>query len=57
MGQQLRVRVKRRRRGAYLDRKKLAAKAAPMRRETPPPVKAKPRKKAVRATVPAASET
>jgi hypothetical protein len=35
MGQQHRVRVKRRRRSAYLDRKKVAAKAAPIRREAP----------------------
>jgi len=44
MGQQHRVRVKRRRRSAYLDRKKAAAKAAtPVRRETPK-TKAKPKK-------------
>jgi hypothetical protein len=44
MGQQHRVRVKRRRRSAYLDRKKAAAKAAaPVRREPPKP-KAKPKK-------------
>jgi hypothetical protein len=43
MGQQHRVRVKRRRRIAYLDRKKVAAKAAPVRREAPK-VKAKPKK-------------
>ena len=44
MGQQHRVRVKRRRRSAYLDRKKAAAKAAaPVRRETPKS-KAKPKK-------------
>jgi hypothetical protein len=43
MGQQHRVRVKRRRRSAYLDRKKVAAKAAPVRREAPK-VKAKPKK-------------
>jgi hypothetical protein len=44
MGQQHRVRVKRRRRSAYLDRKKAAAKAAtPVRRETPK-AKAKPKK-------------
>jgi len=35
MGQQHRVKVKRRRRVAYLDRKKAAAKAAPVRREAP----------------------
>jgi len=45
MGQQHRVRVKRRRRVAYLDRKKVAAKAAPIRRETPK-AKAKPKKQA-----------
>jgi hypothetical protein len=45
MGQQHRVRVKRRRRVAYLDRKKAAAKAAPVRREAPKP-KAKPKKQA-----------
>jgi hypothetical protein len=43
MGQQHRVRVKRRRRLAYLDRKKAAAKAAPVRREAPK-TKAKPKK-------------
>jgi len=43
MGQQHRVRVKRRRRVAYLDRKKAAAQAAPVRREAPKP-KAKPKK-------------
>jgi hypothetical protein len=43
MGQQHRVRVKRRRRIAYLDRKKVAAKAAPVRREAPK-TKAKPKK-------------
>jgi hydroxyacyl-ACP dehydratase HTD2-like protein with hotdog domain len=43
MGQQHRVRVKRRRRVAYLDRKKAAAKAAPVRREAPK-TKAKPKK-------------
>jgi hypothetical protein len=45
MGQQHRVRVKRRRRLAYLDRKKVAAKAAPVRREAPK-TKAKPKKQA-----------
>ena len=45
MGQQHRVRVKRRRRVAYLDRKKVAAKAAPIRREAPK-TKAKPKKQA-----------
>lgn len=45
MGQQHRVRVKRRRRSAYLDRKKVAAKAAPIRREVPK-TKAKPKKQA-----------
>lgn len=44
MGQQHRVRVKRRRRSAYLDRKKVAAKAAPVRKE-PPKTKAKQPKK------------
>jgi hypothetical protein len=43
MGQQHRVRVKRRRRVAYLDRKKAAVKTAPVRRE-PPKAKAKPKK-------------
>jgi hydroxyacyl-ACP dehydratase HTD2-like protein with hotdog domain len=43
MGQQHRVRVKRRRRIAYLDRKKMAAKAAPVRREVAK-TKAKPKK-------------
>ena len=42
MGQQHRVRVKRRRRIAYLDRKKAAAKAVPVRREAP---KSKPKAK------------
>jgi hypothetical protein len=46
MGQQHRVRVKRRRRVAYLDRKKVAAQAAPVRREAPK-TKAKPKKQAV----------
>lgn len=45
MGQQHRVRVKRRRRVAYLDRKKVAAKAAPIRREAPK-AKAKAKKQA-----------
>jgi hypothetical protein len=45
MGQQHRVKVKRRRRLAYLDRKKAAAKVAPVRREAPKP-KAKPKKQA-----------
>jgi hypothetical protein len=45
MGQQHRVRVKRRRRSAYLDRKKVAAKVAPVRREAPK-AKAKPKKQA-----------
>jgi hypothetical protein len=45
MGQQHRVRVKRKRRSAYLDRKKAAAKAAPIRREAPK-TKAKPKKQA-----------
>jgi hypothetical protein len=44
MGQQHRVRTKRRRRAAYLDRKKAAAKAAPIRREVAKPAKAKPKK-------------
>jgi hypothetical protein len=43
MGQQHRVTVKRKRRIAYLDRKKAAAKAAPIRREAPK-TKAKPKK-------------
>jgi hypothetical protein len=43
MGQQHRVRVKRRRRAAYLDRKKVAAKVAPVRREAPK-TKTKPKK-------------
>ena len=46
MGQQHRVRVKRRRRVAYRDRKKVAAKAAPIRREAPK-TKAKPKKQVV----------
>jgi hypothetical protein len=49
MGQQHRVRVKRRRRAAYLDRKKAAAKVAPVRREIPKPTKAKPKKQAAAA--------
>jgi hypothetical protein len=48
MGQQHRVRVKRKRRSAYLDRKKAAAKAAPVRREAPK-AKAKPKKQAAAA--------
>jgi hypothetical protein len=52
MGQQHRVRVKRRRRTAYLERKKVAAKAAPVRRETPKPAKTKAKKQA-----PASAET
>ena len=52
MGQQHRVRVKRRRRSAYLDRKKAAAKAVPARREAPAKTKAKPKKQA-----PPAAET
>lgn len=43
MGQQHRVRVKRRRRVAYLDRKKAAVKTAPVRREAPK-AKVKPKK-------------
>jgi hypothetical protein len=46
MGQQHRVKVKRRRRAAYLDRKKAAAKAAPIRREMPKAAKAKTKKQA-----------
>jgi hypothetical protein len=46
MGQQHRVRTKRRRRAAYLERKKTAAKAAPIRREMPKATKAKPKKQA-----------
>ena len=49
MGQQHRVRVKRRRRIAYLDRKKVAAKAAPVRREAPK-TKAKPKKQVASST-------
>jgi len=37
MGQQHRVRVKRRRRAAYLERKKVATKTAAPRRELPKP--------------------
>jgi hypothetical protein len=44
MGQQHRVRTKRRRRAAYLERKKAAAKAAPVRREMPKTTKAKAKK-------------
>jgi hypothetical protein len=44
MGQQHRVRVKRRRRAAYKERKKAAAKTAPARREAPKATKAKPKK-------------
>jgi hypothetical protein len=44
MGQQHRVRTKRRRRVAYLERKKAAAKAAPVRREVTKPAKAKSKK-------------
>jgi hypothetical protein len=51
MGQQHRVKVKRRRRAAYLDRKKAAAKVAPARRETPKPAaKTKAKKQATAAT-------
>jgi hypothetical protein len=46
MGQQHRVRVKRRRRAAYLERKKVAAKAAAPRRELPKPAKPKSKKQA-----------
>jgi len=47
MGQQHRVRVKRRRRSAYLERKKVAAKTATPRRELPKPAaKAKSKKQA-----------
>jgi len=49
MGQQHRVRAKRRRRAAYLERKKVAAKMVPVRREVPKPTKAKPKKQAVAA--------
>jgi hypothetical protein len=49
MGQQHRVRTKRRRRAAYLERKKATAKAAPVRREMPKPTKAKPKKQAAAA--------
>ena len=48
MGQQHRVRTKRRRRLAYRDRKKVAAKSAPARRETPK-AKSKPKKAAAAA--------
>jgi hypothetical protein len=51
MGQQHRVRVKRQRRVAYLDRKKAAAKAVPVRREAPKP-KAKAKKQAAPAATP-----
>jgi hypothetical protein len=46
MGQQHRVRTKRKRRTAYLGRKKAAAaaKAPPVRRETPKPTKPKAKK-------------
>ena len=52
MGQQHRVRTKRKRRTAYLDRKKaaVAAKAPPVRRETPKPAKAKAKKQAAAET-------
>jgi hypothetical protein len=50
MGQQHRVRVKRRRRAAYLERRKTAAKAAPVRRDAPKPTKAKPKKQIAAAT-------
>jgi hypothetical protein len=53
MGQQHRVRTKRRRRAAYLERKKVAAKTAPVRREMPKATKPKPKKQAAAA---AASE-
>jgi hypothetical protein len=49
MGQQHRVRAKRQRRIAYLDRKKMAAKAAPVRREAPK-VKAKSKKQVAAVT-------
>ncbi|HKP02079.1 MAG TPA: hypothetical protein VJU77_01845 [Chthoniobacterales bacterium] len=45
MGQQHRKRVKRRRRVAYLERKKAATKVAPVRRE-PAKKKTKPKKQA-----------
>ena len=45
MGQQHRVKIKRQRRRNYLDRKKAAAKVAPIRREAPK-TKAKPKKQA-----------
>jgi hypothetical protein len=50
MGQQHRVRVKRQRRAAYLERKKLAAKSAAPRRELAKPVKPKTKKQAGAAT-------
>jgi hypothetical protein len=46
MGQQHRVRVKRRRRAAYLERKKAAVKTAPVRREAPKAAKTKSKKQA-----------
>lgn len=52
MGQQHRVRAKRRRRLAYLDRKKQAVKAAPVLREAP-----RPKTKAKKTAAPAAPET
>lgn len=51
MGQQHRVRAKRRRRLAYLDRRKATAKATPVRREAPK-AKAKPKKQAAAAATP-----
>jgi hypothetical protein len=51
MGQQHRVRVKRRRRSAYLDRKKAAAKAAAPARREPPKTKAKAKKPPAAAAV------
>jgi hypothetical protein len=49
MGQQHRVRVKRRRRAAYLERKKVAAKGAAPRRELPKTAKPKAKKQAAAA--------
>jgi hypothetical protein len=50
MGQQHRVRTKRRRRIAYLERRKTAAKAAPVRRETAKPTKGKAKKQTAAAS-------
>jgi len=50
MGQQHRVRVKRRRRSAYFDRKKVAAKVAPVRKEVPKTKARQPKKQVAPAT-------